>query len=123
MDFPFRTSGNGGSKQPACAAEGPIGHGLEVTMGAGETHDRFGTRMPLALKRVVVITVALAAIGYGMAKMGAHSPATPAEAAAAASGGEATVVPRLPPPEDGVQREEDPRPCEPERGITERCTY
>ncbi len=92
-------------------------------MGAGEMLDRYGTRMRLALKQVLVICIVLAAVGYGMSIMGEHSPASPAEAAAAASAREAAVVPRPASPDDRVQREDDPRPCEPERGINERCTY
>jgi len=92
-------------------------------MSAGETLNRSGMRTPMALKRAVVIGVVLAAIGYGMARMGADSPTSPAEAAGAGPRREATVVPRIAPPEDRLQREEDPRPCELERGITERCTY
>lgn len=54
-------------------------------MGALETLDRSGTRLPRALKQGGVIGVVLAAVGYGMARMGEHSPASFAEAATAGS--------------------------------------
>jgi len=92
-------------------------------MDAGKTLNRSRTHMPMAIKQAVVIGIVLAAIGYAMAMMGAHSPTSTAEEAAARPVREATVVLRPTPSEDQVQREEDPRACEPGRGITERCVY
>jgi hypothetical protein len=92
-------------------------------MDTGKRLDRSGTRTATAVKRTVVIGIVLAAIGYGTARMGGHSSTLPAEAAAAGPAREATLAMRPAAPEGQIRREEDPRPCEPERGIAERCTY
>jgi hypothetical protein len=92
-------------------------------MDAPGRPDRSRTSMAAALKRTVAIGIVLGVIGYGLARMGGHSPTVGAQAAGAESAPVATTALRPASAENLILGEEDPRPCEPERGITERCTY